>query len=433
MRGRAPCPRRSRQLTCRTGAIVTMLAAPILGQDLARDRTAPGDDDAASAPASSPFDAWTPPGIDLEVVYWIEALANVAGGRRRDVVPNGNLDLTCTLDFERLFGWDGATGFLYGLANHGGSISEDVGDLQGVSNIEAPDAAQLFEAWLEQASPGGHVSVRVGLQDLTSEFDLIPSAALFLHSAPGTGSDFGNSGRNGPSTFPVTSLAARLGLSVDGPGGSRGRWYARFAVADGVPGEVGEAGTRIVLDEDDGLLLVGEVGYDAGLADSDGAPGHRGPIRKLAFGTWGYTGELDGFGANAGTRTGSWGVYALAEASSIAGGLDADVRPFLRLGLADERTAPFEGYVGGGVVWHGPFERPDDRLGLTVAAGRLSDDLRRASPSPEPWEVAFEGTYRLAINDHVALQPDLQCVLNPAAAPGADPAWIVGLRLLVSL
>ena len=40
--------------------------------------------------------------------------------------------------------------FFYGLGNHGGRPSENVGDLQIVSNIEAPDTWKLYEAWFEQ-------------------------------------------------------------------------------------------------------------------------------------------------------------------------------------------------------------------------------------------------------------------------------------------
>jgi porin len=51
--------------------------------------------------------------------------------------------------------------------------------------------------------------VKIGLYDLNSEFDVIEAAALFLNPSHGIGPDFAQSGRNGPSIFPVTSLAIR--------------------------------------------------------------------------------------------------------------------------------------------------------------------------------------------------------------------------------
>lgn len=76
-----------------------------------------------------------------------------------------------------------------------------------ISNIETGvRATRLYEAWLETGL-GERGSLRAGLYDLTSEFDVLETANLFIHSAHGIGSDIGLSGLNGPSIFPVTSRA----------------------------------------------------------------------------------------------------------------------------------------------------------------------------------------------------------------------------------
>lgn len=51
--------------------------------------------------------------------------------------------------------------------------------------------------------------MRIGLYDLNSEFDALDDAGLFINSAFGVGTDIGLTGVNGPSIFPVTSLAVR--------------------------------------------------------------------------------------------------------------------------------------------------------------------------------------------------------------------------------
>lgn len=79
-----------------------------------------------------------------------------------------------------------------------------------MSDIETgAGAARLYEAWIDKRSADGSASVRFGLYDLNSEFDTTEAGALSLLSSHGIGPDFAQSGRNGPSIFPVTSLALR--------------------------------------------------------------------------------------------------------------------------------------------------------------------------------------------------------------------------------
>ena len=75
-------------------------------------------------------------------------------------------------DAEQL-DWKGATLFFYILGNHGGALSEQVGDLQGLSNIEAPATVKLYEAWFEQTLFDDRLSFKAGLYDLNTEFDVI--------------------------------------------------------------------------------------------------------------------------------------------------------------------------------------------------------------------------------------------------------------------
>ena len=171
--------------------------------------------------------------VDLSVVYSADVWSNVRGGTKRGSRYLDNLDVTLTVDAERVFGWRGATLFAYGLYNNGTRFSEDlVGDAQGISNIETGvRATRLYEAWVEQRFASDHASLKFGLYDLNSEFDAIESAALFLNPSHGIGPDFSQSGLNGPSIFPTTSLALRGDLKVTD------NWLVRAAILDGVPGD----------------------------------------------------------------------------------------------------------------------------------------------------------------------------------------------------
>ena len=69
-------------------------------------------------------------------------------------------------------------------------------------------------------------SIKFGLYDLNSEFDAIEAAALFINPSHGIGPDFSQSGRNGPSIFPLTSLALRADYKLDD------HWLVRAVILD---------------------------------------------------------------------------------------------------------------------------------------------------------------------------------------------------------
>ncbi|MBN1444212.1 MAG: carbohydrate porin, partial [Planctomycetes bacterium] len=370
-------------------------------------------------------------GLTFELYYLGEMLANVSGGVRRRAEWLGSADLILRTDLERLAGWKGGEVFLYGLGNHGGNPSENAGDLQAVSNIEAFDTWKLYEAWIEQEILEERLSLLLGLYALDSEFDVIPAADILANSSFGTGAELGLSGINGASIFPTTSLGLRLEVRPVAP------IYLRMAVLDGVSGDPDDPrGTRVILDEDDGLLIASEIGwilnpdrevafappsshYRRGLAAPGGRPSC-GYFGKYAAGAWGYTTEfehvsrIDASGDPCRQR-GSYGVYALAEQRAYC---EPDntfhgLSVFARAGLADDRVLVVDAYTAGGLDYNGLLPgRACDRLSLGVAAAHLGAEFRRAaSRSGEDlaaWEVALEITYRAMIAPWFFFQPDVQ-------------------------
>jgi len=391
-------------------------------------------------------------GLTFEAFYTFEVLGNLSGGVHRKTETLGNLDLQLTAELEPLVGWSGGRVFFYGLGNHGGRPSENVGDLQIVSNIEAPDTWKLYEAWFEQEFLRQRLSMRIGLYDFNSEFDVIESAGVFLNSSHGIGAELGGSGRNGPSIFPTTSLSARLHLQPTK------RTFVRLVAADGVPGDLDDpGGTEIRFGRDDGVFLAGEIGvYNSGskaLAPRDRRPREDGtptrpspePSGKLALGAWGYTGRFDDLlrtdgSGNPRKRSGSFGVYLLAEQRVHFEPEDPiqGLSLYARMGIADPRTTTVDGYLGAGAVYRGVFPGSrNDRLGLAVAAAHLGSDFRRArrrmGTSSDAWEITIEWTYRVELTPWLAVQPDAQYVINPGGLSDLEDAFVLGMRLIVSL
>lgn len=347
----------------------------------------------------------------LDAVYTAEVWSVVDGGISDDARYLDNIDLTLAVDLEEAAGWNGARMWLYGLYNNGRFFTDVVGDFQTASNIEAPvKAARLYEAWIEQDFGGG-ASVKFGLYDLNSEFDVLESADVFIHSAHGVGTVLGLSGRNGPSIFPIASLGGRLQYVHDSG------WAARFAVVDGVPGNPEDLDdTAILLGGGDGALMIAEV--EAPLPDG-----------KVLFGHWRYTGDFEGFDAQ--TNDGNTGWYIRAQYQlwrdpfSSARGLAG----FFRYGKGDGQFNPFNQFVGAGLTMTAPFKaRPKDMAGVAIATALASPEFQSARGA-EPAEWSIELTYSVSITEWLRLQPDIQYILNPSGERTIKDALAFGLRI----
>lgn len=241
---------------------------------------------------------------DPGLAYTADIFSNLKGGERRGTAWLDNLDLTLAIDADKAWGIPRTDVFIYGLYNNGSRFSDGiVGDAQVASNIETDvRAARLYEAWIEHRF--GRASLRAGLYDLNAEFDAIDPASLFLNSAQGIGTDFGQTGRNGPSIFPVTSPGARLELTG-------GHWLLRSAVLDAVPGDPDDPGaTRIELGN--GTLWSTELNFAKGQA-------------RYAVGYWRYASQLPDLGSGH-LRTGNDGWYGFAVHSFEGPGAAAYIR-----------------------------------------------------------------------------------------------------------
>ncbi|MDH3337505.1 MAG: carbohydrate porin [Gammaproteobacteria bacterium] len=362
---------------------------------------------------------------NLEVYYTGELLHNAKGGIDTGSAYLSDAGLTIESGLDALFGGSGAKIFAYLLWNNGSTFSDRyVGDLQVVSNIDAARAVRVYELWYQQ-TVADNLSLRFGLYDLNSEFDVIESASLFLNSSHGVGAEFGQSGLNGPSIFPVTSLSVRLETSI-GESGS-----LRYALLDGVPGDPDDpSDTTIDLGGGDGALQALEYSY-----------GNVGGAR-FVLGGWLYSADFDRVGGGRDANgeplrdDGNGGVYASVDApiySSPDSGLE--INGFFRYGIANDTLNPLRSYLGAGTVLTGLItSRPDDQFGIAVASARVGDPYARqfATDGVDSRETSIELTYSTQVTDWLRLQPDLQYVISPGLNRDLDNALVLGLRFELS-
>ncbi|MGH8186951.1 MAG: carbohydrate porin [Steroidobacteraceae bacterium] len=343
---------------------------------------------------------------------------------RTGTVHLDNLDATLAIDAERARGLPGVSAFAYLLYNNDASLSGDyVKDAMTVSNIDAPEAVRLYEAWLQWESSATHgFSLRFGWYDLNSEFDVNDSRALFINSNHGVGHELGQTGANGPSIFPVTSLAVRAAWS------SAPSWRVLAAVFDGVPGDPDHpSSNRIQICGDEGAVGIVELQW----------AGER--VTKLSLGHWRYSAEFEDIRSaqNEGfrPRNDNRGTYAAVEVA-LDGSRSADPATlgFVRYGVANDRINEFADSWGVGIRRRGVFAaRPHDEFGIAYGRTRVSDAVRRfgalTGQLRDIDESGVELTYRAAITDWLTVQPDIQYIVNPSADRALDDSLAIGLRL----
>lgn len=392
-------------------------------------------------------DQGTQAGLTPSVVYDGDALANTSGGARRGVTYLGSLHLQMALDFDRLAGIPGLTGWVEGLWLQGGQATGLVGDAQGVSNVAGPAGLRPYEAWLQYNLLGSRVSLLAGLYDLNLEFYRLRSAGLFLNSSFGIGPEFSQSSPNGPSIFPVTSLGFRLAVKPTA------NTIIRTAIMDAVPLDPPNQPPN-TFDAHNGVLIVTEAAYffrppaSAPPNFSRSLIGRRSDLSpyedKIALGGWYYTSSFNDLSAVTSTgapvqRHGEAGAYALLDQTLYQSGEDPKrhVSGFLQLGVADQSVDRFARYIGAGLNAGGLVpSRPDDEFGVAVAIARngnsyMQSQLEANQPVTRA-ETTVEISYLSQLTPWLAMQPDLQWVFSPNTDPRRRTAIVAQLHFEAS-
>ncbi len=358
-------------------------------------------------------------GISTEITYKFDVMGNTAGGIKKGARALDNLDVIVTFDGEKILNAQGLSATVHLLNNFGGRPDADlVGSGQGVDNIETPrPTGKLFQAFLEQNLFDDKLSVLAGLYAVDSEFYITDTSGLFMHSTFGIGTDIAQSGQNGPSIFPFTSVGSRVRVKPTE------ETYLQAAILDGVPGDVDDVrGTHIHFKENDGLLMIGEAGYTP--ADS-----------KIAIGAWGYTEKFDHF-TQTGEKERSQGAYLLGETALYKENDGEGLAGFARFGTASGAVNQFEYAWSAGLVYTGLIPTRDEgQLGFGVTGARNGSEYRQAALAAnapaDDMETTFELTYSDKITPWLSVQPDFQYVMNPGTDRKRGNAVVLGTRFTI--
>lgn len=362
-------------------------------------------------------------GIDIGLVYKFDVMSNISGGSKTGTETLDNLDLKAIVDGEKLLGSQGTSAKIYYLHNNGSRPGADLaGDAEGIDNIEVKTpGGRLYEAWIQQNFMKDRLSFLAGLYDLNSEFYVTDASGLFLRPTFGIGTDMGQSGANGPSIFPVTSVGLRVKVQPSQV------LSFQAAVLDGVPGNPNNPrGTYVQFNHGDGALIVGEADY---------LPGGGSPNGKMGFGAWEYSGKFNDFvdvdGAGNPVQRRSYGQYVLGQRQVYQepGREGLGLNIFARFGVANGDVNKFDYAWSAGAVYTGLFTgREKGQLGLGVEGAHTSNKYRKSIGTADASTTAFELTYSDNLTPWLAVQPDVQYIVNPGADPMLKNALVAGAR-----
>jgi porin len=346
-------------------------------------------------------------GIFIEPVYYGEVFSNTRGG----ISTNGAtqyqalLDLPISLDFEKMQLPLPGNFFLLAQNTHGRGVTEDfVGDTLVISDIDSFDnIMQVSEYWWEFGLLDDNMIVRVGKQDLNTEFVYMDTASEFIQSS------FELTPSAGLPSFPDPSMAAVVLMQLNSALQFKvGVWDA---LASG--GSWGFSGN-------DTMVVIGELEYRYAL----GTGQFPGTIAVAAA----YASE----GAISGAPFGSSGGYAaqIEQAIYLEGGDNeqglgifaayyprfADP-PIVAKSIGDNFVA--------GLVYTGLIpNRDQDVLGSGVAWAELFQGGTNE-------ETVVELFYKAQLTPRTSVQPDLQYIFTPSGIH--RDALAVGVRFQVNL
>lgn len=355
-------------------------------------------------------------GIEFGGGYTADLAAPWSGDTRRRASVCTLFDLNLACDLEVLAGLPKTLAYVDAYQIEGRDPTGDVGDFQGLSNIQSDDTAQIAEVWIETWF-GEFVRVKAGKVDFNSEFafheiggEFIASSAAILPTIVAY------------PTYPNPATSINVFVVPDE------HWHVAAAVYDGAGADgiaTGGRGPKGFFDDSDSdaYFLAAEVGYAWAGGDTWGAG-------RCVLGTFHHTATFATFAG--GTDDGTSGLWGSLEQrlwrENPADAEDGQgLGAFFSFGFADDDLAACGSAFAFGIEWHGAIPTRDhDVLGLCVCHADLSDDPGAGTPADE---TVFELLYKVALTPAVSLKPELQYILDAGGVAGASDVLVGLLRL----
>ena len=243
--------------------------------------------------------------ISADLFYTHDYISNT-GGAKAGPRNLGALDLYIESDLSKYSAVQGEMQFHYLHVNQNDSRG-GIGDSQAASNIDMPTQVdRMVDVWY-QHNFSDNLNVKVGIQDISMEYDITESSLSFLNSSFGTGPEISMSGPSGASVWPITGLGIRSLYNFTD------ELSLRSGIFDANPG--GQETYRSFhsdIGNNEGFLHISELA-------------HKNDNRKIGGAVWNYSKNQEKLSGN--NSETSFGTYAIFEQK-----INHSLRTFFRAG-----------------------------------------------------------------------------------------------------
>ncbi|GHB29771.1 porin [Pseudovibrio japonicus] len=359
-------------------------------------------------------------GIDPELNYAHDLLANPVGGERQSAAYSGSFIGGVDFDLDTLFGLTGTSfsfGYYQGL---GRDLSgEDINNVIDVSQIFIGDVFGISQINLLQTLANDRIEIALGR--LSAGADFATSDAFVYYVSAGVNPNPLQLLENLPSftTPPFSQWGARgtvraldfLSLSV-------GAYNADINAQNN-----DMHGLVFKFNPEDGVLTVAEGELQVGQGeDSSYLPG------QYRFGGYFDTSDYMRFSDPERIVAGNWGLYLLGNQMVYREQMDQGLSLWGFFSVAPRQSINLFPYsANGGAYYQGLFNgRDGDITAGAFYLGVFSDDLPGQS-----YELVFELNHRFQFSEWFFTTVDGQYVLNPNGQTDIPDAWVVGFEMSV--
>lgn len=396
-----------------------LLGAPSLAQEVAPEREWIG---------GRPITEWTrltgdwgglrtdleAAGVEVSGAYVADLAAPWSGGLRSRSSFASLLDVNVAFDLEALLGLPSTYAYVDAYSIAGRSPSRDIGDFQGVSNIQNANLEQIAEVWVETWVDA--FRFKVGKVDFNSEFavqeiggDLVSSTAAISPAIVAY------------PTFPNPATSINVFYTPSET------FYVGLGMYDGAFGDGINTGTRgpkgfFSSTPSDSYFYCLEVGA----AWRGGGTWGSG---RTAVGCYHHTATFARF--DGGTDSGTEGGWATVEQRLWRENPQDDdgqgIGMFATVGVADDQVSACGSTLAIGFEWGGPIDGRDfDVFACGLYYCDLSDRAGAGTPNDE---TVFEVLYKVQVTPALSVKPELQYVSNPGGVAGVDDVLVALLRV----
>lgn len=382
-------------------------------------------------------------GVTFDVGYDSELAHNFSGGEREITRHADQWKFGTTLDFERLWGWEGAN--FQAIMTH--RSGDDLGADAGIGNNQLlqevygrGQTSHLTAFALEQEFLDGRLAWKIGRLTVGTDF---ASFSCDFQNLTFCGSQPGNLVGDYWVNWPTSQWATRLRLEtsartylqigayqvnpkyVDDEYARHNGWKLDFP--SGTTGALIplEFGWTPVIDHRPGSYKLG-VWYDTSGGADLFLDAQRRPLAMTGAEPLQHASRHGGY------------INFKQQVSGDPEGSHASI--FLNATQADRATAATDRQVSLGVQYAGPFGREHDMVGFAIGAthanGRAAEHQRlyNALHPDDPMQVkdgneyVAELIYAWSPAVWITLRPNLQYVVHPGGTDENDDAFVVGLK-----